>query len=219
MAIRARTHLSRIDEAPVGTRNAGGSQAHTVSKEALSELDAISSRLGLDESVREEARSVCRRAIEDELVKGAPLSAIIAASVYAACRERSMRVDLRKLASATHSNVSTRSIRKYYTFLIQRLNIAVPDVIADTENYLLRVALTTGKSDDSVKLARKMIELAEGSGNGTAGNHPAAVAAAALYLACISLGQEVTEDEISDAAGVTPTAVRHSLGSLRKSLA
>ncbi|MCL4518918.1 MAG: hypothetical protein M1587_06945 [Thaumarchaeota archaeon] len=192
---------------------------HALSYEALSQLEAISSSLGLDENVREEARSVYRRAIEDELTKGAPLSTIAAASVYAVCRERSIRVDLRKLAHTTHSNVSMRCIRKYYVCLVQKLNIAIPDVITDTENYLRRIAITSGKSEDSVKLASKIIELAEKSGNATAGRHPAAVAAAALYLACIKLGQGVTEDNISDAAGVTPTALRHSLRSLRKSLA
>ena len=195
------------------------SEDYEVSYEALSQLEAISSRLGLDESVRKKARSVYRRATESGLTRGASRSTIAAASVYAACRESSIRVDLRKLARATHSNVSTRIIHKYYLFLVQKLNIVIPDAISETENYLLKVALASGKSDDSVKLARQIIGLAERRGSATAGRHPAAVAAAALYLACINLGQEATEDEISEAAGVTPTAVRHSLKSLRESIA
>ena len=96
----------------------------------------------------------------------------------------------------THSTVTTQCIRKYYTSLVQRLNIVIPDVVADTQNYLLKVAQATAKSDDSVKLARKIIELSGKNGNGTAGNHPAAVAAAALYLACISLAEEVNEARV-----------------------
>lgn len=187
------------------------------SHKELCQLEALSSVLGLEESVKEEAKLVCQKAIGDEMMKGAPISIIATTSIYTACRERSIRIDLRKLASMTHSNVGIRIIRKYYANLVQKLNIIIPDVITDTDNYLLRIAAAAGKSDDSMILARKIIELADRSGNATAGRHPAAVAAAALYLACIKLCQSVTEVEISDAAGVTPAALRHSLKYLRNS--
>ncbi len=187
------------------------------SHKSLCQLEALSSVLGLEESVKEEAKLVCQKAIEDEMMKGAPISIIATTSIYTACRERSIRIDLRKLVSMTHSNVGIRIIRKYYANLVKKLNIIIPDVITDTDNYLLRIAVASGKSDDSMRLARKIIELADRSGNATAGRHPAAVAAAALYLACIKLCQSVTEVEISDAAGVTPAALRHSLKFLRNS--
>ncbi|MDG6905036.1 MAG: hypothetical protein JRN20_04545, partial [Nitrososphaerota archaeon] len=94
----------------------------------------------MEESVKEEAKLVCQKAIGDEMMKGASISIIATTSIYTACRERSIRVDLRKLVSMTHSNVGIRIIRKYYANLVQKLNIIIPDVITDTDNYLLRIA-------------------------------------------------------------------------------
>lgn len=206
----------KAEQSMAGSERREGSDRSSTSN-ALSQLEVTSSSLGLDESVKEEAKHVFQRAVEDGLFRGTSSLTIAAVSIYTACRERSIRVNLGELVRTIHSNVSIRIIRKYYSFLVQKLNIEIPDAITDTDNCLLRIALKSGKSEESVNLARKIIDIADKSGNATAGRHPTAVAAAALYLACIRFSENVTEEDVSNAADVTPAALRHSLKFLRKS--
>lgn len=185
------------------------------SVKAYSQLEYMSSRLGLDKSIEDEARSICSRAIENHLTKGALPSTIAAASVYIACVERTVRVDVKKLAQIPHPAASPRSIGRYFRLLVRRLNILLPDAGTEAEKYVLKIVQETRKSGEAAHLACKIIELARMSGDGSAGKLPAAVGAAALYLACTGLGQQVTQDELADAASITPASVRHSVKSLR----
>ncbi len=138
-----------------------------------------------------------------------------AASIYLACRESTVHVGLKELARMLRPNASARSIGKCYRLLVRGLNILLPDSTTETEKWILKIAQATGKSEAALRLACKMINITKRSGDGTAGKHPAAAAAAALYLACLSVGESLSQDEAADAASVTPVAVRHSIKSLR----
>jgi len=52
----------------------------------------------------------------------------------------------------------------------------------------------------------------------TAGKDPMGIAAAALYLACISIGEVKSQKEISIASGVTEVTIRNRCAGLRKML-
>lgn len=183
--------------------------------EAFSQLKDISSRLGLDQNTTDEARSIYNRAIEKHVAHGVSPSTIAAASVYVACKESTIHIGFKQLARLLHSRSSVRSIGKCYRLLVRGLNILLPDSTTEAENYALKIARSTGKSQDATRLSRRIIELARNSGDGSAGKDSAGVAAAALYLACISLGEEATQDELADAASITPVALRHSAKALR----
>ena len=56
-------------------------------RQAFSELDRLADKLNLSDAVIEKAAYVYRKALEKGLVRGRSISALIAASLYAACRD------------------------------------------------------------------------------------------------------------------------------------
>ena len=54
---------------------------------ALSELDRMASGMGLPRNVRETAAMVYRRAVTKNLIRGRSIEGVVAASLYAACRQ------------------------------------------------------------------------------------------------------------------------------------
>ena len=54
---------------------------------ALSELDRMASALGLPKSVRETAAVIYRKAVEKNLIRGRSIEGVVAAALYAACRQ------------------------------------------------------------------------------------------------------------------------------------
>ena len=67
-------------------------------RQAFSELDRLSDKLSVSDAVVEKAAYIYRKALERGLVRGRSISAIIAASLYAACRDRETPRTLKDLA-------------------------------------------------------------------------------------------------------------------------
>lgn len=139
---------------------------------------------------------------------------IVAASIYIACRERNIHIGFKQLAKVLRSGVSVRSIGRCYRLLVLNLHIPLPDSLTESENYVIKIAQKTGKFQDAVGLALRVLESQRNRGDCTTGKDSAGVAAAALYIACMNLGEEATQDELADAAGISPVALRHSAKSL-----
>ena len=56
-------------------------------RQAFSELHRFSDKLTVSEAVTEKAAYIYRKALEKGMVRGRSITAIIAASLYAACRD------------------------------------------------------------------------------------------------------------------------------------
>ena len=67
------------------------SQAHTSTdrnlRQALSEMDKLKDKLSLTDAVIEKSAYIYRKAIEKKLVKGRSIQGLVAACVYAGCRD------------------------------------------------------------------------------------------------------------------------------------
>ena len=67
------------------------SQAHSSAernlRQALSEMDKMKTKLSLTDAVIEKAAYIYRKAIERKLVKGRSIHGLVAACIYAACRD------------------------------------------------------------------------------------------------------------------------------------
>ena len=171
---------------------------------ALSEIDRHSSHLGLPRSVREDASAIYRSAARNKLIRGRSIEGVVAAAIYAACRRCDVPRTLDEIAES--SNVSKKQVGKTYRFLSRELDIKLAPT--SPRDYIPRFASKIGLSGETQSKAISIIEKAIAEGL-TSGKGPTGVAAAALYIASVLLGERKTQKDIAVVAGVTEVTIRN----------
>src|SRR5919198_4068290 len=115
-------------------------QAHTPTdrslRQAFSELDRLKDKLGLPDAIVEKTAYIYRKAQERGLVRGRSIHSMLAAAVYAACRELGIPKTLKEIATA--SSIRRRMLAKNYRVLKLELDISTPMV--DPMKCIVKVA-------------------------------------------------------------------------------
>jgi transcription initiation factor TFIIB len=180
---------------------------------ALSEIDRKSSRLSLPRSVREDASVVYKQAVDHKLIRGRSIDVVVASSIYIACRRCKLPRTLDEIVEV--SKVTKKEVGRTYRFLSRELSIKLlPTSPAD---YVPRFASNVGFSNEVQSKAIGIIEKSIKMGL-TSGRGPAGVAAAALYIASVLLGERKTQSEIAKVAGVTEVTIRNRYKELSEQL-
>ena len=193
------------------------SQAHTSSernlRQALSEMDKLKDKLTLTDMVIEKAAYIYRKAIERKLVKGRSIHGLVAACVYAACRMTETPRTLDDVAEGI--NIKRKDVARSYRIIFKELDLKIP--VADPVKGVSRIASVAGLGESTKRKALVLLNKAKKIGM-VAGKDPMGIAAAALYLSCISTGGSKTQKEISIASGVTEVTIRNRCVGLKKLL-
>ncbi len=171
---------------------------------AMSELERLASNMGLKRTIRETAAMIYRRAVQKNLIRGRSIEGVVAASVYAACRQCNVPRTLDEIADATR--VGRKEIGRTYRFVARELKLFLPppapqDYISRFCSELKLSGTVKSRSIDLIKQAHE-IELTSGRG-------PTGMAAAAIYIASILCGERRTQREVADIAGVTEVTIRN----------
>ena len=171
---------------------------------ALSELDRVSSNLDLPKPVRKDASVIYRDAAANKLIRGRSIEGIVAAAIYTACRLCNIPRTLNEISNV--SEVSKKQLGKNYRFLSRELNIKLKPT--SPKDYIPRFASNLGLSGQvqskAIEIIKKSKELGVNSGR-----DPSGVAAAALYISSILLGEKMTQKNISEVSGVTEVTIRN----------
>ena len=180
---------------------------------AFSELQRLVSFLGLPKGVHEEVARKYEEAVDKGLVRGRSMESVIAALLYAVCRELGTPRALEEIADA--SGVDKREIGRTYRYIARSLNIKI--LPASPEEYIPRFASLLGLSDRVQARAIQILKKAK-KHDITSGKGPRGVAAAAVYIAAVLEGEKKTQREIADAVGVTEVTIRNRFKELVEKL-
>ena len=182
-------------------------------RQAFSELDRLADKLNLSDAVIEKAAYIYRKALEKGLVRGRSISALIAASLYAACRDTETPRTLKDVAAAC--NIKKKDIARCYRLLLREMNMRMP--VVDPTKCVSRIASKAGLSEKTKRSALAILHKAEATRT-SAGKDPMGLAAAALYVACVMEGESKTQKDVAEAAGVTEVTIRNRYKGLKAAL-
>ena len=191
------------------------SKSRTVSSlsKALTQLNAMKTKLAIPDSVVEDAAYIYRKAVAAKLTRGRTMSSLISASLYAACRENNTPRTLDNIAEA--GNVERRILSRDLRTLIKKLGLSLNQY--DIGSFIVKIANNLNLKEKTKRDAINILKKAEDV-EMTAGKNPVAQAAASLYIACIMNGERISQKKFSQEAGVSDVTVRNRAALLKKML-
>jgi len=175
------------------------------------ELDRISAQLTIPREIKEAAAILYRKVLEKNLTRGRSIDGMVCATIYAACRSRSIPRYLEEIALS--SRVEKKEISRCYRLLLRELNLKLPQ--PSVIDFVARFGAELQLSGATLRKAIEYIKKAKIHGI-TLGKEPAGLAAAALYVSSVKQGEYRTQREIARVAHVTEVTVRNRYKELEK---
>ncbi|TFG30216.1 transcription initiation factor IIB [Candidatus Thorarchaeota archaeon] len=173
--------------------------------QAMTEIDRLSSQLGLSPALKEHAARMYRKLIAGRLWRSRSIDATAAAAVYAACRHRGSPRSIEEIAE--HSRENKKKISAHYRMLVTKLKVRMP--ISSPEMYVPRFISELNLSSEVQRLAIEILDRAREIRGLITGRDPRGLAAAAIYVASIMTDTRVTQRDISEVSGVTEVTIRN----------
>jgi transcription initiation factor TFIIB len=172
-------------------------------KQALGEIERMSSALDLPDTVAETAGVIYRRALEEDLLPGRSIEAVATASVYAAARQSDVPRSLDEFEPV--SRVDRREFARAYRYVARELELAMEPTNPD--DFLPRFCSELGASEELKRRATDLLSAGKRA-HVHSGKSPSGLAAAAIYAASRLLDQEFTQEEVADVADVSAVTIR-----------
>ncbi|MDZ7850957.1 MAG: transcription initiation factor IIB [Halodesulfurarchaeum sp.] len=173
-------------------------------KQALGEIERMSSALGLPQEVRETASVIYRRALEEDLLPGRSIEGVATAALYAAARQMTTPRSLDEMAAV--SRIDEMEFKRTYRYIVRELSLEVQP--ADPASYVPRFASELDLAEEVERRARQLLSTAQEKGV-TSGKSPVGLAAAAIYAASLLTNRRVTQSEVSDVTNVSEVTIRN----------
>ncbi|PSP39913.1 transcription initiation factor IIB 3 [Halobacteriales archaeon SW_8_65_20] len=197
---RSQMHRLRKWQERIRTKDAGERNLQF----ALSEIDRMSSALGVPRSVREVASVIYRRALDDDLIRGRSIEGVSTATLYAACRKEGIPRSLEEISEV--SRVERKEIGRTYRYLSQELGLEMEPV--DPKRYVPRFCSALDAGDEVREKAKEIIDTTAEQGL-LSGKSPTGYAAAAIYAASLLCNEKKTQREVANVAQVTEVTIRN----------
>jgi len=182
-------------------------------KKATWEINRICNGLGLAWQVAERSAYFYRKALQKSLIKGRSISGFVAASIYLACKERMIPRTMDEVCRA--AGVDRPFATHCYKILVGEMHIEPP--VTDPFRSVSKISAKAGIEE---RVSRRAMEILSAVASHTAivGKNPIVLAAAALYLATVEHGLDVTKTVIADAAEVSTISLRKRLTDITRAL-
>ena len=172
-------------------------------RHAFMELDRLRGALRLSDVIVEKIAYIYRRAQERGLVRGKTIRAVLGAAIYIVQREMGISGTREDIIKAT--STKEKDLARAYRIILRELDLKVP--MLDPIKCISRIANKANISERTKRRAMDMIHDVIKNGL-AAGKDPMGLAAAVLYLACVSRGELKSQAAIAGAAGVSELTLR-----------
>jgi len=180
-------------------------------RQALNELGGLKDKLTIPSSVLEKAAYIYRKALNKQLVRGRSISAMIASSLYAACRDTETPRTIKDVADA--ANVKRKEIARCYRILHRELELKMP--VVDSIQCIARISSNLKVTEKTKRYAAKILKETQRRQE-SSGKDPMGLAAAALYFSCVINGVSITQRDLAEAANVTEVTIRNRFKALKE---
>ena len=184
----------------------------TLSK-AFTILNGIKTKLAVPDNVVEQAAYIYRKAVFEKLTRGRTMASLIAASLYAACRENNIPRTLNDIAEA--GNIERRTLSRDLRTLIKRLDLKLSQY--DPASFITRISNNLNLKEKTKRHAFAFLRRSEKLGI-TSGKQPVALAAASLYFSFIINGEKINQKKFSRVAGISDVTIRARTALIKKTL-
>ena len=171
---------------------------------ALAEITRLGAQMGLSKTVQEEAAVIYRKALENDLIRGRSIDAMVAASLYLANQKLRTARSLDDFEKA--SKVKRKALTRAHKTMKMRLKLRIDPAVP--EEYVDRYVNLLGLHPSIISDAIALIQTARGR-ELIHGKSPTGVAAAAIYIVARQSTQLRTQREIADISGVTEVTIRN----------
>ncbi len=189
------------------------SPTHRNLMHAFAELGKLKDKLGLSDAIMEKTAYIYRKAHEKYLVRGRSTSSMLAAAVYASCRELGASRTLKEVVKAT--DVKRKDISRSYRILVLELDIKVP--LVDPMKCIAKIANGARLSEKTKRMAMKTMSKLVAK-KISAGKAPMGLAATVLYMSCLANGENKTQKDLAEMAGVTEVTIRNRIKDLKSKM-
>lgn len=180
---------------------------------ALSQLNSVRDRLAVPRAAGENAAHIYRKAVGKGLSRGRTMSSLVAASLYAACRELNIPRTLDDVARA--GNVEKRVLSRDLRTMIMRLELDLNQY--DTAAFAVKMANNLGLREKTKRDAVETLGRAERA-HISAGKNPVAQAAAAVHMACLLNSEPVSQRQLAAESGISAVTIRNRVAAIKEGL-
>lgn len=173
-------------------------------KNAFSVMAALKDKLNLTDPIIERSAYYYRKTLSRGLIKGRSIKEMVVASVYAACKEMEIPRRLEDISEAADADKIFAG--RCFRIMSRELSFNASNV--DANRFLSKVAENAGVSQKVYRTALDMLDKVKKDPI-SYGKDPKALAAAALYAACLIEDKENTSQaKLAQAGGISVVTLR-----------
>lgn len=178
-------------------------------RQALGEIDRMSSALGIDTKTRETASVLYRRCLEEDMLPGRSIESMATASLYAACRQTANPRSIDSFFPVTRAR-SNMHVKRAYKYISKELGLKIKPI--DPKDLLNKYLSQLDKEVSDRQLLQRMsntlLDIAQ-ERNLHSGRSPTALAAGAIYGASQIIDEGLTQKEVGEASNTSTVTIRN----------
>lgn len=170
---------------------------------ALKYLNNFGDKLYLSPPVMENAAYIYRKAAMRKLAKGRSTVSLVAASIYAACREISIPKTISDIAYVC--NIPSKEIMSHYKLILKELSLKIP--VIQGIDYVTLISNRLKLAEKTKREALRIFSLVQHS-RISIGKNPRAFAGAIIYIASQDSNEFLRQVEVCQVADISTVSLR-----------
>jgi len=170
---------------------------------ALKYLNNFGDKLYLSPAIMENAAYIYRKAAMRKLAKGRSTVSLVAASIYAACREISIPKTISDIANVC--NIPSKEIMSHYKLILKELSLKIP--VIQGIDYVTLISNRLKLTEKTKREAIRIFTLVQHS-RISIGKNPRAFAGAIIYIASQDCNEFLRQVEVCQVADISTVSLR-----------